>query len=667
VCVGDDLADADVDGVPDGCDLCAGDDLADADADGVPDACDACVGDDLADADVDGVPDACDLCVGDDHADADADGVPDACDVCVGDDHADADADGIPNACDVCTGDDLTDADADGVPDACDVCVGDDLADADADGVPDACDVCAGGDDHVDLDGNGVPDACDGCVGGACAPALWYLSPKRGPADGGITTTLIGEGFDPTCVAVFDGIDAPTTYQDAGALLAEPEAHPVGLVEVIVRCAVGEDALAGGYTYYDDLLETGVGPDLRVVLPNQVDPAGGAVVTAGGAGFAFGVTVFVDGVVAPSTVLDDTLLSIVTPPHAEGLATVEVVNPDGLGDALDGALLYVGAAGSTGVADTAAPLANPGQVGGGCSTSPVSGIAAVAIALVLARRRRAAVALLVGCSEYQVSQPTGNANPQTDGLPPVAVTGPAVEVKRDEPALLDGTPSYDPAGLGLTYAWTVDEAAPGSSATLDDATSPTPILVADQLGTYAVSLVVTDGDGQVSVNPAAQVVQVGPWQDLHLSLTWDAPVDLDLHLLAPDGVYYHATDCFFGNPTPDWGQSRVVTDDPLLATDDDGSGGGPTWGPETIALSGPEEGLYTAIVVFWNDRGTPTSAVATLAVEAEGIRIASEEITLERAGDAVVVGALDWSTLGWSFDGQATSHDALGGPPFNGG
>ena len=172
VCAGfDDTQDGDLDGVPDGCDVCAGfDDTQDADADGVPDGCDVCAGfDDTQDGDLDGVPDGCDVCAGfDDTQDGDLDGVPDGCDVCAGfDDTQDGDLDGVPDGCDVCAGfDDTQDADADGVPDGCDVCAGfDDTQDGDLDGVPDGCDVCAGFDDTQDGDLDGVPDGCDVCAG----------------------------------------------------------------------------------------------------------------------------------------------------------------------------------------------------------------------------------------------------------------------------------------------------------------------------------------------------------------------------------------------------------------------------------------------------------------------------------------------------------------------
>jgi uncharacterized protein YfaP (DUF2135 family) len=172
-------------------------------------------------------------------------------------------------------------------------------------------------------------------------------------------------------------------------------------------------------------------------------------------------------------------------------------------------------------------------------------------------------------------------------------------------------------------------------------------------------------DGLVSTNPAAQVVEVVPWRDLEVRLTWDHPVDLDLHVLAPDGTYYGDEDCFFGNPTPDWGLAGVGDDDPFLATDDDGSTAGPAWGPETVDLPAPEEGVYQAIVVYWNDRGHPTEVSGQVEVWGSGQPLATADFTVGAVGDAVVLGSLDWTTLGWTADGSATTHDALGGPPFN--
>jgi hypothetical protein len=69
--------------------------------------------------------------------------------------------------------------------------------------------------------------------------------------------------------------------------------------------------------------------------------------------------------------------------------------------------------------------------------------------------------------------------------------------------------------------------------------------------------------------------------------------------------------------------------------------------------------------VYWNDRGAPTQVRGTLTVAAQGEEIASTQVDLRAEGDAVQVGGIDWPTLVWTADGTPTTHDALGGPPFN--
>ncbi len=82
---------------------------------------------------------------------------------------------------------------------------------------------------------------------------------------------------------------------------------------------------------------------------------------------------------------------------------------------------------------------------------------------------------------------------------------------------LDGSASTDADGQTLTYAWQLTPPA-GSSAVLDNATSPTPAFTADVSGTYKVSLVVSDGE--LDSTPAT----------LDISLT---PTDLAPQLVPP--------------------------------------------------------------------------------------------------------------------------------------
>ncbi len=60
-------------------------------------------------------------------------------------------------------------------------------------------------------------------------------------------------------------------------------------------------------------------------------------------------------------------------------------------------------------------------------------------------------------------------------------------------AQLNGSFSFGPPGKSLTYSWTLTSKPAGSKASIVLGTSATPILVPDIVGTYAVSLIVSNG------------------------------------------------------------------------------------------------------------------------------------------------------------------------------
>ena len=154
----------DVDG--DGC-------VDDSDNDGFNDLIDICPGyNDTIDADLDTIPDGCDLII-----DNDNDGIDNDEDLCEGyNDTIDIDNDLIPDGCD-----ELVDSDFDGVANDIDLCpnsltrFGEEVVDSngcstyqidsDLDGVVDSLDQCEGFDDRIDADNDQIIDGCDESIG----------------------------------------------------------------------------------------------------------------------------------------------------------------------------------------------------------------------------------------------------------------------------------------------------------------------------------------------------------------------------------------------------------------------------------------------------------------------------------------------------------------------
>ena len=99
---------------------------------------------------------------------------------------------------------------------------------------------------------------------------------------------------------------------------------------------------------------------------------------------------------------------------------------------------------------------------------------------------------------------------------------------------------------------------------------------------------------------------------LRVKISWNTnDTDVDSHLIAPGGTLFDCTsDCFFANPSPDWGVAGAWQDDPFLDVDDvDG------YGPENINISEPIAGTYTFIVHYYADSHDGPSQPAATTVE----------------------------------------------------
>jgi hypothetical protein len=83
-----------------------------------------------------------------------------------------------------------------------------------------------------------------------------------------------------------------------------------------------------------------------------------------------------------------------------------------------------------------------------------------------------------------------------DNSPPVANAGPDQNVMAGQAVTLNGSGSYDPEGLTITYLWTFVQVPAGSTVTngsLSNRTSAQPEFTPDVKGTYKLRLIVNDG------------------------------------------------------------------------------------------------------------------------------------------------------------------------------
>lgn len=103
---------------------------------------------------------------------------------------------------------------------------------------------------------------------------------------------------------------------------------------------------------------------------------------------------------------------------------------------------------------------------------------------------------------------------------------------------LDGSGSYAPDGLPLTFDWTLESRPPGSASALAGATTATPTLVPDLAGTYVVALTVTARSGGTATDSVTitaanlpPTADPGGDRDVYVGTT----VPLVANAAAPDG------------------------------------------------------------------------------------------------------------------------------------
>jgi alpha-tubulin suppressor-like RCC1 family protein len=115
-------------------------------------------------------------------------------------------------------------------------------------------------------------------------PAVTAVKPRKGPASGGITTTITGEGFTGATAVKFGSISASSfTVNSDSSITATAPAEPAGKVHVTVTNSWGTSAVskADRFTFT---------PTVTGLSPTSGPEAGGTSVTVTGSGFATGTT-----------------------------------------------------------------------------------------------------------------------------------------------------------------------------------------------------------------------------------------------------------------------------------------------------------------------------------------------------------------------------------------
>lgn len=214
---------------------------------------------------------------------------------------------------------------------------------------------------------------------------------------------------------------------------------------------------------------------------------------------------------------------------------------------------------------------------------------------------------------------------------------------------MDGSASHDPDGHDpLRWTWRIHRQPAGANASFSDPSSPTPTFTTDTPGDYVIGLDVEDAldlpcrpaSGDPTEPCATKALQIRSEDDLVIELVWDKGTDLDLHLVEEGGEFLTEDDCFWANPSPDFGEVGNPEDDPLFAKE---AIKGP--GMEEIVFTRPSPGRYMPAVVFAQELGAPNpSTTATLKIHMFGVQVAERTVTLDYAGQMWKPLIIDWPT-----------------------
>ncbi len=201
---------------------------------------------------------------------------------------------------------------------------------------------------------------------------------------------------------------------------------------------------------------------------------------------------------------------------------------------------------------------------------------------------------------------------------------------------LDGRASADPEGDPLVYRWSVVARPAASAAVLQPADATMSQLIPDVLGSYTVQLQVEDSLG---LSDFADVeVSVEPRYALGIEVSWLSGGDVDLHVVPAGDALFSAADCFFLQPSRDWGVAGNWLDDCALGGDGES---GP--GSELIVIPRPMPASFDVYANYFADLGASAPITLTVWRDDASATLAQATTTLAVTCDTVKLGTIDWS------------------------
>jgi hypothetical protein len=240
----------------------------------------------------------------------------------------------------------------------------------------------------------------------------------------------------------------------------------------------------------------------------------------------------------------------------------------------------------------------------------------------------------------------GTGDLETIGKGPQAICAPDFGSAPFETESFDGSDSFDPEGLDLTFQWILTPPS-GSSTTLSSYNVPEPSLTLDLAGDYVGSLTITNTTGQS--DSCSQTISANPNENFRVEMFWQtAGDDMDLHVLRPDsqgGPTPHSSpgDCFYANTNPNWGDSASSVDDPGLDLDDIGG-----TGPENINIADPAvspyDGWYEIFVHDYPGSSYTPANDVTVNVYLNGVLADTFNFSISGENDDYYVAKIHWPT-----------------------